>query len=207
MERKLGERVVLDLTRELVGKSYKIFFDNYFSSVDLLVGLYKENIFACGTIGKNRQSLPDSRSILFISSFHDPYIIQKINCKHKEDDGISIKEIPCPKLEKDYNQYMGDVEKQEVVATHILQGGQMKLKDFRIAIAAGLIGAAFEQKRGRPSATKAENKYKRRILHEKRYSEAAHLPEFGTKRRCNFCSTKKDVKISRVICSECKIAL
>ncbi|KAF2889248.1 hypothetical protein ILUMI_16925 [Ignelater luminosus] len=154
MERKLGERVVVDLTRELVGKS---------------------------------QSLPGSRSILFISSFHDPYIIQKINCKHKEDDGISIKEIPCPKLVKDYNQYMGDVEKQEVVATHILQGGQMKLKDFRIAIAAGFIGAAFEQKRGRPSATKAENKYKRRILHEKRYSEAAHLPEFGTKRRCNFC--------------------
>ncbi|KAF2893333.1 hypothetical protein ILUMI_12840 [Ignelater luminosus] len=29
----------------------------------------------------------------------------------KEDDGISIKEIPCPKLVKDYNQYMGGVDK------------------------------------------------------------------------------------------------
>lgn len=34
-----------------------------------------------------------------------------------------------------------------------------------------------------------------------------HLPSKGTYRRCAYCSTKKNVKRSNIICSECDVAL
>lgn len=46
-ENLLGERVVKDLSRALVHKHYRIYFDNYFSSVDLMSCLLTDGILAC----------------------------------------------------------------------------------------------------------------------------------------------------------------
>ena len=48
-EKQLGQRVVKDLTRLLKGKNHHVFFDNFFTSEELLQDLLKDDIFACGT--------------------------------------------------------------------------------------------------------------------------------------------------------------
>ena len=57
-ETRLGERVVKDLSRALVGKYYTIYCDNYFSSVKLFNNLLKDSIYACGTLRSNRVGYP-----------------------------------------------------------------------------------------------------------------------------------------------------
>nr|CAI5843720.1 unnamed protein product [Callosobruchus analis] len=34
-----------------------------------------------------------------------------------------------------------------------------------------------------------------------------HMPVPGTKRRCGYCSTKKDVKRTKIQCKECNVGL
>jgi len=59
-EKQLGARIVKDLTRELVGKNHHVYFDNFFTGVDLLISLKEDKIFACGTVRSNRTGLPKS---------------------------------------------------------------------------------------------------------------------------------------------------
>ena len=56
-EKHLGECVVKDLTRPLVGKNYTIYCDNYFSSVKLF-SLLSDSIYACGTLRSDRVGYP-----------------------------------------------------------------------------------------------------------------------------------------------------
>lgn len=48
----LGEKVVLLLTRALENLGYCIFFDNFFSSITLLMKMLEKKIFGCGTFRK-----------------------------------------------------------------------------------------------------------------------------------------------------------
>ena len=57
-EVNLGERVVKDLTKVLRGNYYTIYCDNYFSGVKLFDDLYKDLIYACGTLRSNRVGYP-----------------------------------------------------------------------------------------------------------------------------------------------------
>lgn len=54
----LGERVVLQLTKPYWVTWLKMYFDNYYSSLQLLKRLKVEQIFAYGTIIKERKGLP-----------------------------------------------------------------------------------------------------------------------------------------------------
>ena len=49
-EKSLGPREVQSLSSDLANQHYEIYFDNYFSSVDLMTSLKNKNINACGTI-------------------------------------------------------------------------------------------------------------------------------------------------------------
>ena len=57
-ERGLGARVVKDLSRELVGKNYHIFCDNFFTSVALFDQLHQEGVYATGTMRCDRRGFP-----------------------------------------------------------------------------------------------------------------------------------------------------
>ena len=57
-EKQLGQRVVKDLTQHLKGKKHHIFFDNFFTSEQLLRDLADDNIYACGTARKDRRGFP-----------------------------------------------------------------------------------------------------------------------------------------------------
>ena len=54
----LGEKVVEKLSRTLVGGNYHLYFDNYFTSVELLEKLLDNGIYACGTFRKDRRRVP-----------------------------------------------------------------------------------------------------------------------------------------------------
>ena len=52
------QRVVKDLTQHLKGKHHHVFFDNFFTSEELLRDLAEEDICACGTARKDRRGFP-----------------------------------------------------------------------------------------------------------------------------------------------------
>ena len=54
----LGGNVVTRLTRDLVGKFYHVFADNFFSSIPLFQNLLKDGIYATGTLRSNRKQFP-----------------------------------------------------------------------------------------------------------------------------------------------------
>ena len=53
-----GERVVKDLTHDLIGKYYRVFFYNYFTNVTLMSDLLCLKILSCGTVRKDRKYFP-----------------------------------------------------------------------------------------------------------------------------------------------------
>ena len=59
VERHLGERVVKDLTRPLIGMNFTIYCDNFFTSAKLFEDLLSDSIYACGTLRSNRLGYPD----------------------------------------------------------------------------------------------------------------------------------------------------
>ncbi|XP_043473627.1 piggyBac transposable element-derived protein 4-like [Leptopilina heterotoma] len=144
-EKQLGARVIKDLTRELVSGNHHVYFDNFFTGVDLLVSLKKDNIFACGTVRSNRSKLPksqkpdksfkigdyesrtsttglqwikwmDKKPVYFLSNYHDPSETTVVNRRQKNG---SLLPINCPVVCADYNKHMGYVDHADrLVATY-----------------------------------------------------------------------------------------
>lgn len=140
-EKNLGPRVVMDLTRSLVNKHHHVFMDNYFTSLPLLRQLRSENIYACGTIRKNRKGLPtdlipdkrlnrgsfdwrvtddgisflkwiDKRVVMMVSNYHTPDLVGTVQRKTKDGEN---EDICCPLMIKDYNSNMGFVDKADML--------------------------------------------------------------------------------------------
>ena len=59
VEKQLGARVVKALTTHLHGKHHHAYFDNFFTSQQLLLDLEKDGIYACGTARKDRRGFPE----------------------------------------------------------------------------------------------------------------------------------------------------
>lgn len=57
-EKGLGTRVVKNLTTPLRGKYHNVYFDNFFSSVQLLEDLEKDGLYACGIVRSDRKGFP-----------------------------------------------------------------------------------------------------------------------------------------------------
>ena len=59
LETQLGEQFVKDVTRNLVGKYYAVYCDNFITSVQLFNDLLNDSTYACGTIQSNQVVYPD----------------------------------------------------------------------------------------------------------------------------------------------------
>ena len=59
-EKGLGARVVKSLTEPLKNKFHHVYFDNFFTSEQLLTDLEKDGIYGCGTARKDRRGFPDA---------------------------------------------------------------------------------------------------------------------------------------------------
>ena len=119
----LGERVVLSLTEDYWGQHRKIYFDNYFTTVNLLEKLKAENTLACGTVRSHRVGLPkdlkpdknmkrgdfdfrvsnmdlslfkwsDNRAVYLLSNFHGTESA-KVNRRQKDGSRIPTCRLPC----------------------------------------------------------------------------------------------------------------
>ena len=55
----MGYDVVTNLTRDLQGKHFHLFFDNYFTGVKLTEDLLANGLYSCGTVRTNRRGFPD----------------------------------------------------------------------------------------------------------------------------------------------------
>ena len=54
----LGERVVKELSRDLVNGNHHLYFDNFFSSYKLMKDLLGDNIYATATTHSHRKDFP-----------------------------------------------------------------------------------------------------------------------------------------------------
>ena len=54
----LGAHVVKTLTSDLKHKYHDVYFDNFFTSVQLLEQLEEDEIYSCGTARKDRRGFP-----------------------------------------------------------------------------------------------------------------------------------------------------
>ena len=54
----LGYRIVHDMSRDLVGLNDCLYFDRFFTSVNLVEALLQDGIYACGTVTTNRKGAP-----------------------------------------------------------------------------------------------------------------------------------------------------
>ena len=57
-EFNLGEEIVLQLIKDLVGSFSIVYFDNFFNSPILIKKLFDKNIYTIGTATQNRKQLP-----------------------------------------------------------------------------------------------------------------------------------------------------
>lgn len=60
-ESSLGKRVVQDLTHNIRNKYHCVYFDNFFTSLELLEELLQDGIYGCGTVRSNRKGLPKNQ--------------------------------------------------------------------------------------------------------------------------------------------------
>lgn len=144
IETALGERVVHDMTAGLEGKGYHVYFDNFFTTTNLMESLEKGGIYACGTVRSNRKNLPknlasekelqrgewdwcsknnkiscvrwkDKRVVQLLSVIHSPTACTVV--QRKEKDG-SVTEIKCPNIVYDYRKNMGCVDKADMLKSY-----------------------------------------------------------------------------------------
>ena len=134
----LGGNVVTRLTRDLVGKFYHVFADNFFSSIPLFQNLLKDGIYATGTLRSNRKQFPkdlkpylksglpqrgfhlfrqNGNTVVFLWQDTKPVLVTStvhnpedtITVQRKQQNGNKIS-ISCPNAVADYNKHMGGVD-------------------------------------------------------------------------------------------------
>lgn len=134
----LGGRVVLDLAAPFLGIGHCIYFDNFFSSIDLVHHLLEETTFTCSTIRSTRYEYPSqmkadnqlkkheydffqvgdvsvvkwkdrgSKAVSVISSMSNPTETKEV--LRTNETGTRDK-VTCPEAVYLYNKYMGGVDK------------------------------------------------------------------------------------------------
>ena len=137
VEKGLGANVVKTLTKPYVNSHRHVYFDNFFTGIDLLLDLEKSNLYGCGTMRTNRKGFPpqlkpvvkkgmkergESKTYqcnnLTISAWQDnkTVTIAATNTDptvethvFRKKDGSSI-QVKCPQAIDLYNKNMGGVD-------------------------------------------------------------------------------------------------
>ncbi|CAH2108202.1 unnamed protein product [Euphydryas editha] len=132
----LGESVVLELTKPLVGLGCEVYFDNYFNSPILQYNLAKLNIKACGTVRLQRKNIPknitvdrdmkrgdifstsfegisfikwmDNKAVHLLTNFLSPIPTQVV--KRRKIGCAQRLDVTCPDIVCKYNKNMGGVD-------------------------------------------------------------------------------------------------
>ena len=131
----MGEHVVLHLVNELNLEHHQLFFDNFFTTLPLLLQLQEKRIGATGTIRRNRKFVPkellhedklqrgeyryyacdqisvvkwqDKKTVFIASNSFDPRQTETVTRRERNGSKISI---PCPAVVSRYNKFMRGVD-------------------------------------------------------------------------------------------------
>lgn len=132
----LGYDVVMHLITPLKNRGHELFFDRFFTSVQLVHDLLKLGIFSCGTLMKNRKNLPIEIKNLKLTQPHENKVFQcktipnmlcsawldkkiifmlSVNAKNetttvKRRNKSLTTSVNCPFSFNLYNKYMGGVD-------------------------------------------------------------------------------------------------
>ena len=136
----LCSRVVLDLMSGLEADGFHLFTDNYYTSPQLALTLYKRGINCCGTVRTNRKGFPrslvktraekqrgyydylsngpllaavwyDHKFVHFMSTMHSATLSGSLPTIMRRNKDGSQEPVPCPPLLPDYQQYMRGVDR------------------------------------------------------------------------------------------------
>eukprot|EP00102_Acyrthosiphon_pisum_P020738 XP_016657948.1 PREDICTED: piggyBac transposable element-derived protein 4-like [Acyrthosiphon pisum] len=178
----------------------------------------------------------DNRFIQLLSNFHNPDDISSCTRKNKDGSTISIScplavtnynthmgYVDYADMLKSYYEIDRKSHKWwhriffhfldvSVVNAFILfressQGSTLNIKQFRLAVVAGLVGLPSTSSKGRKQLPKKINLFKPKIPIEQRFSNVGHPPQSCSSRRCNNCSTKGKPHRTKWECMSCKIGL
>ncbi len=149
----LCSRVVLELLSGLESKSPKVYMDNYYTSPELFLDLYKKGVNACGTARHNRKFYPkdlvvhknvemgyldyrsngpilatvwkDKRVIHFLTTIHMARCSFPVTVKRRKKDGTQ-KEVESPPCLPDYQKYMRGVDRGDQLMGYYNVGRRSK---------------------------------------------------------------------------------
>ena len=147
----LGRRVVDFLTKPVQNKFHHVYFDNFFSSVDLLEHLEENDTYACSTVRINRKGLPpeikkanpkvpgqtvkmqkgnllatvwfDKRKVALISTCQNPGDQQIERPRAREG---RPKQISKPTAIINYKKFMGGVDLSDQMRSYYPMGRESK---------------------------------------------------------------------------------
>jgi len=134
----LCSRVVLELMEGLEDHGFELYTDNYYTSPQLFLTLYKKGVNCCGTARTNRKGFPkslikkrkenrgyydyrsngpllavawfDRKYVYFITTMHRAETTDPCTIRRRNQDGSRV-DVPCPPLLPDYQQYMRGVDR------------------------------------------------------------------------------------------------
>ena len=141
----LAYHVVMDLMEQYLNQGYKVYVDNFYTSLWLFISLYEQGTLACGTVRTNRKGLPkaaitkkldrgdavfkiekhtglifvhwkDKRDVFCLSSFHDN-TMEDFTTKRTD-----VSEVRRPVLIGDYNKNMGGVDQMDQMLVYYALG-------------------------------------------------------------------------------------
>ena len=136
-ERGLTHRVVTALVDHLYGQYTQVYFDNFYTSPDLLTYLHARQVYACGTVRANRKNLPttllpknvalqrheykvaqkdelsfvvwqDTKPVCVLSNFHDPTAMGVVSRRVRVGGGSQ--QVAVPAVVADYQKFMKGVD-------------------------------------------------------------------------------------------------
>ena len=135
-EKGLSHRVVMDLCSQMFGKNLYVYFDNFYTGVELLQDLHTRGVMLCGTVYTNRKRLSkellpkqlklnkheykvaqkdeltfcvwqDTKAVCVLSNFHDPQAVGVVNRRL----GLNVQRlVEVPKMLDDYQKNMKGVD-------------------------------------------------------------------------------------------------
>ena len=137
-ERNLGANVVKTLTMHYRSTYRHVYFDNFFTSLDLLSHLLESGLYGCGTIRIDRKGFPEMLKMVAKKGFRERGESQTVQCQYltvtvwqdshpvtvvatnidptqtvqvlrKNKDGSKVT-VKCPQSIALYNKYMGGVD-------------------------------------------------------------------------------------------------
>lgn len=178
----------------------------------------------------------DKKPVLFLSNFHNPQDEDLVRRKQKDGktEDVKCKKLvkdynkhmgyvdksdmlkSCYELDRKSRKWWHRIFWHfldlSVVNAFILfkaqiTGAGMSLKEFKVAVVSGLVGAFPKISQARLKPTESSSKFKVNVPLEKRFDKVAHLPQHGRKVRCANCSTKAEPHRTRWHCTSCEVGL